>query len=181
MMERARELAQQPGAFYADQFNNPDAADGYASLAQELWAQTGGSLDAFVQSVGTAQCITGVARGLRARHPRVQVIAVEPSESTVLSGGAPGSHKIEGVGPGFVAPIWRPEVADAIQTVSTADAMAVARRLAREEAIFAGTSTGANVVAALQVAARLGPQATVVTLACDSGLKYLSTPLFSAR
>ncbi|MBL8338737.1 MAG: cysteine synthase family protein [Rhodoferax sp.] len=181
MMERARELAQQPGAFYADQFNNPDAADGYASLAQELWAQTGGSLDAFVQSVGTAQCITGVARGLRARHPRVQVIAVEPSESAVLSGGAPGSHKIEGVGPGFVAPIWRPEVADAIQTVSTADAMAVARRLAREEAIFAGTSTGANVVAALQVAARLGPQATVVTLACDSGLKYLSTPLFSAR
>ncbi|MFO1193117.1 MAG: cysteine synthase family protein [Rhodoferax sp.] len=181
MMERARELAQQPGAFYADQFNNPDAADGYASLAQELWAQTGGSLDAFVQSVGTAQCITGVARGLRARHPRVQVIAVEPSESAVLSGGAPGSHKIEGVGPGFVAPIWRPEVADAIQTVSTADAMAMARRLAREEAIFAGTSTGANVVAALQVAARLGPQATVVTLACDSGLKYLSTPLFSAR
>ena len=181
MMERARELAQQPGAFYADQFNNPDAADGYASLAQELWAQTGGSLDAFVQSVGTAQCITGVAGALRALDPAVRIIAVEPAESPVLSGGQPGPHKIEGVGPGFVPPIWRSGLSDEILAVHTDEARAMARRLAREEGIFAGTSTGANVVAALRVAAALGPGRTICTIACDSGLKYLSTDLYAGQ
>lgn len=178
MIAHAAELCAAPGTFYADQFNNPDAADGYAPLAEEVWEQAGGRLDAFVQSVGTAQCITGVARVLRRLNPSVRIVAVEPTESAVLSGGPPGAHKIEGVGPGFVSPIWRADLADEIAAVSTDEAKAMARRLAREEALFAGTSTGANVVAALRVAARMGPGATVATVACDSGLKYLSTDLY---
>ena len=179
MMAKAAELSELPGRFYADQFNNPDAAAGYAPLAEELWEQTGGRLDAFVQSVGTAQCIAGVSSALRARHARIRIVAVEPSESPVLSGGTPGAHKIEGVGPGFVPPMWRADIADEILEVSTSEAKEMARRLAREEAVFAGTSSGANVVAALRVAERLGPDRTVATLACDSGLKYLSTDLYS--
>jgi cysteine synthase A len=179
MIAHAAELSAAPDAFYADQFNNPDAAAGYAPLADEVVDQTGARIDAFVQAVGTAQCIKGVAAALRARDPRTRVAAVEPAESPVLSGGAPGAHKIEGVGPGFVAPMWRPDLADEIVGVSTEDAKAMTRRLAREEAIFAGTSTGANVVAALRVAARLDPDDTVVTVACDSGLKYLSTDVYT--
>ncbi|MBM3319712.1 MAG: cysteine synthase family protein [Candidatus Eisenbacteria bacterium] len=179
MIARATELSAEPGTFYADQFNNPDAALGYAPLADELWEQSGARVDAFVQCVGTAQCISGVSDALRALHPGVQIIAVEPAESAVLSGGVPGAHKIEGVGPGFVPPRWREDLADEIQQVSTAEAKEMTRRLAGEEAVFAGTSTGANVVAALRVARRLGAGRTVATLACDSGLKYLSTDLFT--
>lgn len=179
MMAKAAELSSPPGTFYADQFNNPDAAAGYAPLAEELWEQSGGQIDAFVQSVGTAQCIAGVTSVLRARHGRIRIVAVEPSESPVLSGGVPGAHKIEGIGPGFVPPMWRVNLADEIQQVSTNEAKEMARRLAREEALFAGTSSGANVVAALRVAERLGPGRTVATLLCDSGLKYLSTDLYS--
>ncbi len=178
MMARAAELGHEPGVFQADQFNNPDAASGYGSLAEELLRQTGGRMDAFVQSVGTAQCIRGVGTVLRERASGVHVVAVEPAESAVLSGGAPGSHDIEGVGPGFIPPMWDPSLADEVDRVSGAEARAMARRLAAEEALFAGTSSGANVVAALRLARRLGPGATVVTLLCDSGLKYLSTDLF---
>jgi len=106
---------------------------------------------------------------------------VEPTESAVLSGGAPGAHKIEGVGPGFVPPMWRSDLADEILQVSTLEAKEMTRRLAREEALFAGTSSGANVVAAIRVAERLGPGRTVATLICDSGLKYLSTDLYSTE
>ncbi len=180
MIARAAEIVAETGAFAADQFHNPDAAGGYESLADELWEQTGGRLDAFVQSVGTAQCLTGVARVLRARNPRIHIVAVEPAESPVLAGGEPGPHKIEGVGPGFVPPLWTPDLADEIIAVSTAEAKAMTRRLAREEAVFGGTSSGANVAAALAVAARLGPDRTVATLVCDSGLKYLSTDLYAA-
>lgn len=180
MMARAAELSASPDAFHADQFNNPDAAAGYAPMAEEIWEQSGRQLDAFVQSVGTAQCITGVASVLRSRSPTVRIVAVEPAESPVLSGGAPGAHKIEGVGPGFVPPMWGPDLADEILRVSTSEAKDMARRMAREEALFAGTSSGANVVAALRVAQRLGPGRSVGTLVCDSGLKYLSTDLYSA-
>ena len=107
-------------------------------------------------------------------------MAVEPSESAVLSGGQTGAHKIDGVGAGFVVPLWAEGLADEIQTVSTEEAMTTARKLALQEGIFAGTSTGANVAAALCVAQRLGPDHTVVTVACDSGMKYLSTALYSA-
>lgn len=179
MMAKAAELSAAPGAFFADQFNNPDAAAGYAPLAEEAWDQAGGRIDAFVQSVGTAQCLSGIARVLRARDPEIEIVAVEPAESPVLSGGAAGAHEIEGVGPGFIPPLWTPGLADTVLAVSTSEAKAMCRRLAREEALFGGTSTGANVVAALRVAERLGPGRTVVTLLCDSGLKYLSTDLYS--
>jgi len=181
MIARAAELSSSPDVFFADQFNNPDAAAGYVPLADEIWIQTRGKVDAFVQSVGTAQCILGVAGILRQQNPDIDIVAVEPAESPVLSGGAPGSHKIEGVGPGFVPPLWTDEIADEILLVSTDEAKAMARRLAREEALFAGTSAGGNVVAALRVAERLDPGKNVVTLLCDSGLKYLSTDLYSKR
>ena len=180
MIARAAELGASPGAFNADQFNNPDAAAGYVPLAEEAWEQAGGRIDAFVQSVGTAQCIRGVGSALRDRNPEMEIVAVEPAESPVLSGGTPGAHKIEGVGPGFIPPLWDDGLADDVLTVSTAEAKEMCRRLAREEALFGGTSTGANVVAALRVAERLGPRRSVVTLLCDSGLKYLSTDLYAA-
>lgn len=179
MIAKAKELSASPHSFFADQFNNPDAASGYVSMAMEIWNQSDQKLDAFVQSVGTAQCIKGVAGALRERNKGTYIVAVEPSESPVLTGGAPGPHKIEGVGPGFIPPIWTDSLADEIIQISTREAKDMARRLAREEALFAGTSTGANVLAAIQVAARLGSGRTVATVACDSGLKYLSTDLYT--
>lgn len=179
MIAKAKELSSATNSYFADQFNNPDAASGYASMAEEIWNQSGRKVDAFIQSVGTAQCITGVARALRQLNHAVHITAVEPSESPVLSGGLPGPHKIEGVGPGFIPPIWTADLADEIVQISTSEAEDMARRLAREEALFAGTSTGANILAAIRVAARLGSGHTVATVACDSGLKYLSTGLYT--
>ena len=178
MIARAGEVAAQPGHWWCDQLNNRDGETGYLALGDEIWSQTGGEVTAFVQSVGTAHSIHGVTHALQAHRPEITVVAVEPAESAVLSGGPTGSHQIEGIGIGFVPPLWRPDLVDAIETVTTADAWSMARRLAREEGLFAGASTGANVVAALRVAERLGSGATVVTVACDSGLRYLSTPLY---
>lgn len=179
MIAKAKELSTAPNSFFADQFNNPDAASGYMSMAEEIWEQSGRKVDVFVQSVGTAQCITGVASALRERNNGIHIVAVEPRESPVLSGGQPGAHKIEGVGPGFIPPIWNDRSSDEIIQISTSEAKEMARRLAREEALFAGTSTGANISAAIQVAARLGTGHTVATVACDSGLKYFSTDLYT--
>lgn len=179
MIAKAKDLSASPNSFFADQFNNPDAASGYVALAEEVWDQSSKKVDAFVQAVGTAQCITGVAGALRKRNRKIQIVAVEPSESPVLAGGAAGPHKIEGVGPGFIPPLWNDSLADEIIQVSTDEAKDMARRLAREEALFAGTSTGANIVAAIKVAARLGCGQTVATIACDSGLKYLSSDLYT--
>lgn len=179
MIDAARRIARKPGSYWTDQLNNVDQIACYVELGEEIWAQTKGSVDAFVQSVGTAASLRGVARALRGHKPNVRIVAVEPAESAVLSGGATGAHKIEGVGAGFVVPLWDDKLADHVHTVSTEEAMDMSRRLAREEALFSGTSTGGNVVAALQVAERLGPKATVVTLMVDSGLKYLSTGLYN--
>lgn len=179
MIETARRIAaEKPGSFWTDQFNNTDVHAGYAQMADEIWGQTGGNIDAMVQSVGTAGSFRGLTMRLRELKPDVQTIAVEPAESAVLSGGPSGSHKIEGTGPGFVPPQWKPELASEIAQVSSSDAMAMARRLAQEEGVFAGTSTGGNVLTALRIAERLGPDKTVVTIACDSGMKYLSTALY---
>ncbi len=180
MIESAREISARPGVFWTDQLNNPDAITGYHALGEELWTQTQGAIDAFVHTVGTAHSIHGTARALRAHRPSLRVVAVEPAESAVLSGGSSGSHRIEGIGIGFIPPLWHADEVDEILTVPTDEAMAMARRLAREEGIFAGTSTGANVVAALRVAQRLGRDATVATIIVDSGLRYLSTELFRA-
>jgi len=181
MIETARRISRGPGTFWTDQLNNHDAISGYHPLGEEIWAQTDGRIDAFVHSVGTAASLRGVAAVLKRRHPGIRIVAVEPAESSVLLGGAPGPHKIEGVGIGYVPPLWEPALADGIIAVKTEDAKAMARRLAKEEALFAGTSSGANVIAALQVAERLGPQARVATLLCDSGLKYLSTDVYRRR
>jgi cysteine synthase A len=151
----------------------------YERMAEEIWKQADGRVSAFVQSVGTCGSLRGISTRLHAHDAAVHVVAVEPAESPVLSGGPTGSHKIEGVGAGFVVPLWSERLANEIQTVSTAEAMATARHLAREEGIFAGTSTGGNVAAALRVAARLGPGQTVVTIAVDTGMKYLSTTLYA--
>jgi cysteine synthase A len=147
-------------------------------MGHEIWQQTDGQVDAFVHAVSTAHSIHGVGRALRQHRPEALVVAVEPAESAVLSGQASGSHKIEGIGIGFIPPLWHPEEVSSIRTVTTEEAKAMARRLVREEAIFAGTSTGANVVAALEIARQLGEGATVVTVIVDSGLRYLSTDLF---
>ncbi|HNR39619.1 MAG TPA: cysteine synthase family protein [Acidobacteriota bacterium] len=181
MIETARRISREPGTFWTDQLNNQDAIAGYHPLGEEIWAQTEGRIDAFVHSVGTAASLRGVAAVLKRRHPGARIVAVEPAESSVLLGGAPGPHKIEGVGIGYVPPLWEPALVDEIIAVPTEDAKAMTRRLAKEEALFAGTSSGANVIAALQVAERLGPQARVATLLCDSGLKYLSTDVYRRR
>ena len=174
MIEAARSIAAKPGSFWTDQLNNADQLAAYHKMAEEIWTQTAGQIDGFVQSVGTAASLRGNAEGLRRRNEKIKIVAVEPSESPVLSGGKPGAHKIDGVGAGFVVPLWQQAIADQIEQVSTEEATAMALRLAREEGLFAGTSTGGNVTAALRLAQRLGPNATVVTIMCDTGMKYLS-------
>lgn len=178
MIEAAREISHRPHTYWTNQLHNLDSIAGYYPLAEEIWTQTDGKVDAFVHSVGTAASLRGVATVLKRRNPRIHIVAIEPAESAVLSGGQPGPHKIEGVGIGYTPPLWDPSVVDEIMAVRTDDAKAMARRLAREEGLFAGTSSGANVIAAIRLAERLGPEATIVTLMVDSGLKYLSTDVF---
>ncbi|HYB53256.1 MAG TPA: cysteine synthase family protein [Thermoanaerobaculia bacterium] len=174
MVEAARAIACKPGSFWTDQLNNTDQLAAYRRMAEEIWTQTGGRVDGFVQSVGTAASLRGTGEALRRLNGRVRIVAVEPSESPVLSGGKSGAHKIDGVGAGFVVPLWHANVADQIEQVSTEEASAMAMRLARKEGLFAGTSTGGNVIAALRLAEQLGPDSTVVTVMCDTGMKYLS-------
>jgi cysteine synthase len=180
MIRVAADISRRPDHWYCDQLRNHDAIRGYLPLGEEIWDATDGTLAAFVHSVGTAHSIHGVTQALWNHNRDIVVVAVEPDESAVLSGRASGAHKIEGIGIGFVPPLWQPELVSEIQSVTTQDAKAMARRLAREEGIFAGTSTGANVVAAIRTAERLGRDATVVTLAVDSGLRYLSTDVYGA-
>jgi cysteine synthase A len=175
MVEAARVITEQTGGFWTDQLKNTDQLAAYHKMADEIWSQSGGAIDGFVQSVGTAASVRGLAEGLRRRKERIRVVAVEPAESPVLSGGPPGAHKIDGIGAGFVVPLWRDGIADQIERVSTGEAIAMALRLAREEGLFAGTSTGANVIAAMRMADQLGAGATIVTVMCDTGMKYLKT------
>jgi cysteine synthase A len=178
MIEVARGISREPRTFWTDQLSNRDSIAGYHALGEEIWRQTDGSVDAFVHCVGTGASSRGVAEALKRKKPSVKAFAVEPAESPVLLGGQPGPHKIEGVGVGYVPPLWEPGFMDGVEAVATEEAKEMTRRLAREEGLFAGTSSGANVVAALRVAERLGPGATVVTLMADSGLKYLSTDVY---
>jgi cysteine synthase A len=178
MMAKAKALSQQPGHWLCDQLGNRDGEAGYHALGDELWTQAGGRIDAFVQSVGSAHSLQGTAAALRRHNGAVQIVAAEPSESPILSGGSPGAHRIEGIGIGFVPPLWRGHEVSEVQSAGTEESNQMARRLAREEGVFTGTSSGLNVIAALRVAARLGPDATVATLAIDSGLRYLSTDVF---
>jgi cysteine synthase A len=181
MIEVARGLSQQPHTYWTDQLNNHDSIAGYYSLGEEIWSQTKGEIDAFIHCVGTAASLRGVATVLKRHKPSIKIVAVEPAESSVLLGGQAGPHHIEGVGIGYIPPLREPTLVDEILAVRTDDAKAMTRRIAREEALFAGTSSGANVAAAIRVAERLGPGAKVVTLMVDSGLKYLSTDVYRRR
>jgi cysteine synthase A len=181
MIEAARGLSREPHTYWTDQLNNFDSIAGYYSLGDEIWSQTKGEIDAFVHCVGTAASSRGVATALKRHKSSIKIVSVEPAESSVLLGGQPGPHKIEGIGIGYTPPLWDPTLVDDIVPVKTDDAKGMARRLAREEGLFAGTSSGANVVAAIQVAERLGPGAKVATLMADSGLKYLHTDVYRKR
>ena len=174
MIEAARIITEQTGGFWTDQLNNKDQLSAYHKMAEEIWNQADGQIDGFVQMLGTAASIRGTGEALRRHNEKIRIVAVEPSESPVLSGGQPGSHKIDGVGAGFVVPLWRKNIAEQIEQVSTEEATAMALRLAREEGLFAGTSTGGNVFSALRLAEQLGPNSTIVTVMCDTGMKYLS-------
>jgi cysteine synthase A len=179
MMERAREIVDELGAFPTDQFRNPDVASGYTPLAEELLEQLDGRIDAFCAYVGTAGCFTGVTRRLRADLPELHRVAVEPAESAVLSGGEPGTHRIEGGGAGFWPPLLERDDLDEVRAVSTDAAFAMARRAAREEGLWSGPSTGANLTVAVDLARELGEGKRVVTPLVDSGLKYLGGSVYA--
>jgi cysteine synthase A len=153
--------------------------DGYGAMADELVDQVGGPIDAFCAYIGTAGCFTGVGRRLKHHVPGVRRVAIEPAESPVISGGEPGTHRIEGGGSGFWPPLLREDDFDEVRTVSTDAALAMARRAAREEGLWSGPSTGANLTVAFELARELGAGARVVTPLVDSGLKYLAGDVYS--
>ena len=179
MIAAAKQIQEEKGSFLTDQLKNTDVLPRYRDMGEEIWQQTEGNVDAFVQGVGTGGSLRGIAERLIEHNPDVHIVAVEPSESAVLSGEEQGSHKIEGIGAGFVVALWRPEIVDEIVKVSTEEAQDMARKLAKEEGVFAGTSTGSNLLTAIKMAKELGPNSTVVTLMVDSGMKYLSTALYN--
>ena len=178
LRKRAHEIALEIGGYETDQFNNHDMVDGYARLGEELYGQLDGRLDAWVGYIGTAGSFLGTTRALRAHFPELERVAVEPAESAVLSGGPPGTHRIEGGGIGSVPPQLERSDWDSVEVVSTDEACAMARRAAREEGVWSGPSTGANIAAALRVARRLGEGRRVATVLVDSGLKYLGGDLY---
>jgi cysteine synthase A len=175
---RAAELVDELGAYATDQFRNRDMVEGYRKMGAEIADQVG-DVDAVCFYIGTAGCFLGVTAALRERFPSIHRVAVEPAESAVLSGGPPGTHRIEGGGAGFVPEQLTTDHFDEVIAVSTPDAMQMARRAARADGVFSGPSTGANITAALQLASRLGAGHRVVTAQVDSGLKYLSGSVFS--
>jgi cysteine synthase A len=180
MMRRAAEIAKDIGGFQTDQFNNTDMVNGYRKLGEELLDQLPGppAITAFCSYVGTAGCFLGTSKALSSKLPELHRVVVEPAESAVLSGGPPGTHHIEGGGIGRQPPLLHTTDYDEVIAVPEADAFAMARTAARTEGIFSGPSTGANLVAALQIAQRLGPGHRVVTVQVDSGLKYLTGPTY---
>lgn len=173
-------LKDEPGTFWTDQFHNDDALDGYRQIGTELVEQVDG-IDAFCGATGTAGMLVGVSRALKAAGSQARIVALEPSGSPMLTAGRGGPHRVEGTAPGFVPPHLTPDDYDEARAIDEDEARAMARRLAREEGIFTGTSSGLNVVAALQLARELGAGRRVVTVAVDSGLKYLTGDLFAAR
>lgn len=176
MREEAQRIAKEEGAFWTNQFHNHDAVEGYAGIGREIFAQLDGAPEAFCAAVGTAGMLVGVSGTLK-RHG-TRIVALEPASSPILTEGRSGSHHVEGIGVGFVPPLLGGEFYHEAFSVDESEARSMAKRLAREEGIFAGTSTGVNVAGTLRFATRLGPEARVVTVAVDSGLKYLSGNLY---
>jgi cysteine synthase A len=179
MRAEVDKMLQEPGTFWTDQFHNEDAVRGYMGIGRELFEQTGGALHAFCGAVGTAGMLKGVSRALKEAGSAARIVALEPASAPTLTQGHGGKHRVEGIAPGFVPPHLTPGVYDEARTVDESEARALARRLAKEEGIFAGTSSALNVAAALQLARELGPGKVVATVAVDSGLKYLAGDLFS--
>ncbi|MBV8343775.1 MAG: cysteine synthase A [Candidatus Eremiobacteraeota bacterium] len=182
-VSRARRIAEErPDAFRLDQFSNPVNAEMHRrTTAEEIWSDTGGAVDAFVSAVGTGGTITGVGDVLKTRKPQVSIVAVEPANAAVLSGGSPGNHQIPGIGVGFIPDVLNRSLIDEVVAVTDDDAFVHARRLAREEGILAGASSGAALSAALRIASR--PQAegkTIVVLLADGAERYITTPLFAS-
>lgn len=178
MRQRAQALVQAGGYHWLDQFNNPYALRAYQKMGAEILAQAPGRIDAFCGAVGTAGMIVGVGSRLKSVFPQIKIVALEPDSSAVLSGGAAGKHTIDGVGAGFVPPQFDARVVSEVRALPESEARLMARQLAEQEGIFAGTSTGLNVMAAIQLATELGPESIVLTVACDSGFKYLDGPLY---
>jgi cysteine synthase A len=177
MVARAEELARQPGHYATDQFNNPYIIPGHRdSLGREIWQESEGRVTAFTQGIGTASSLLGVSDALKPRGVVIQ--GLEPAGSAALSGGESGPFAIQGWA-GLVVPKWDPARVDHVEAIGDDEALEMARRLARDEGVFAGISTGANVVGAHRLAERLGPQAVIVTLAVDTGFKYMSVSPFA--
>lgn len=179
LVQRAKVLSRQPNTFWTDQFNNVDNRNAYHKMAKEIIGALGNTIDEFVMGVGTGGSFSGNAEILKAQIPGIRCIAIEPLHVRALSGGdISGSHKLEGIGAGFVPAICRLDLADEIIAVSNEDAYETARKLARTEGIFGGITSGANVWAALQRARMIGPGRKIVTIIVDSGLKYLNGDLY---
>ncbi|HEX3877475.1 MAG TPA: cysteine synthase family protein [Bryobacteraceae bacterium] len=179
MKEALQHEAAEPGSFWADQFHNDDVLEGYRPLGEEVLRQLDSPIDVFCAAVGTAGMLGGASRALRAAQPKPRIVALEPASSPFLTTGKGGAHRVEGIGAGFWPSHLTPETYDEIRAIDEAAARQMARRLAREEGVLAGASTGLNVVAATQLASELGSGATIVTVAVDTGLKYLAGDLYT--
>lgn len=179
LVERAKELSEAPNTFWTDQFNNIDNRNAYHYMAREILEALDNNIDEFIAGVGTGGCFSGNSEVFKAEVPGIRCIAVEPDGVRALSGGdTSGTHKLEGIGAGFVPSICKLELADEIIAVTNEDAYDTARKLAKMEGIFGGTTSGANVWAAIQRARIIGPAKRIVTVICDSGLKYLKGDLY---
>jgi cysteine synthase len=174
-------LAAEPDTFWTDQFHNTDALHGYAEIGRELLEQTGGRIDVFCGAVGTGGMLAGVARALREGGSRARIIALEPAESPAITQGRGGAHRVEGIATGSIPPHMSARPYDEARAIDETAGREMARRLAREEGLLVGTSSGLNIAAAVQVARELGPGKVVATVAVDSGLKYLAGDLFETR
>ena len=174
---RIAELTKDPDNYWTDQFNNPDALDGYANIGRELVEQIG-HVDAFVGAVGTAGMLIGVSRALKAAGCAARIVALEPATSPFLTTGKAGPHRVEGTAAGMWPPHMAPGTYDEARAIDEEEGRAMARRAAKEEGIFAGTSSGLNLVGAVQLAREFGPGKVIATVACDTGLKYLAGDLY---
>jgi len=181
MIQKAESMAKEEGAYFTDQLHNSDIITGYRTIGRELTAQVGEKLDAFCTGVGTAGALMGVSQELKLAYPNIKIVALEPSTTAVISGGEPGEHRVEGIGIGFVPPHLDKDHYDEARPIDETQARDMVRALARKEGIFTGTSSGLNAVGAIELAKELGPGKTVVTIAVDTGLKYLAGDLFSSE
>ncbi|RSL72198.1 hypothetical protein CEP53_001187 [Fusarium sp. AF-6] len=178
MREKAKEFSKEDGVFWVDQFSNADVLVGYQTLGHELVQQFPDGIDAFCGAVGGGGMVMGVSKILKKKYPQTRIVVLEPESAPMITKGHGGSHSVEGIGIGFMPPLLDKNLYDEAKGIPEAEAREMCRRLAKEEGILVGTSSGLNVMAALELAKQLGPGKTVVTVACDTGLKYMNSGLF---